>query len=108
VVPRAARGVGSVEAPRGILYQRYDFDAAGNIVAARIVPPTAQNQRTIESDLRAFLPGRLGLPQDELIRQSEQVVRNYDPCISCATHALNIRVESLYATSREESGYGLL
>ncbi len=93
VEPRAARGVGCVEAPRGILYQRYDFDAAGNITAARIVPPTAQNQRSIESDLWAFLPGRLDLPQAELIRQCEQVVRNYDPCISCATHALDVRVE---------------
>ncbi len=93
VEPRAGRGVGCVEAPRGILYQRYDFDDRGDITAARIIPPTAQNQRSIESDLRAFVATRLGLPQQELVRQCEQLIRSYDPCISCATHALTIHSE---------------
>ena len=80
------------EAPRGILYHRYDLAGDGTILAARIVPPTSQNQLSIEHDLRAFVQARLGLPDEELTRQCEQAIRNYDPCISCATHFLDLRI----------------
>ena len=65
----------------------------GLITAARIVPPTSQNQRTIESDLREFVKDRTALPDDKLQWQCEQAVRNYDPCISCATHFLKLEVD---------------
>jgi sulfhydrogenase subunit alpha len=65
-------------------------DDIGLIVDAKIVPPTSQNQKSIEADLRRFLLDRLHLPQDALTAQCEQVIRNYDPCISCATHFLKI------------------
>ncbi len=93
VKPRAGRGIGCTEAPRGILWHRYDMDAAGKVIAARIVPPTSQNQSRIEDDLRQSLQG-FGLDRGEAaLRQlGERVIRNYDPCISCATHFLDLRI----------------
>jgi coenzyme F420-reducing hydrogenase alpha subunit len=88
--PRAGTGYGCTEAPRGILYHRYELDAQGLIRSARIVPPTSQNQKTIEADLWQFVPGQIALPDAELTRRCEQAVRNYDPCISCATHFLKL------------------
>jgi sulfhydrogenase subunit alpha len=91
--PRAGVGYGATEAPRGLLYHRYRLDQQGAILDAKIVPPTAQNQKIIEQDLRHFVEQRLDLPDDQLTWQCEQMVRNYDPCISCATHFLKIRLE---------------
>jgi sulfhydrogenase subunit alpha len=93
VPPRAATGYGSTEAPRGILYHRYRIAVDGTIEDAKIVPPTSQNQRAIEEDLRRFVQDRIELSQDRLTWECEQAVRNYDPCISCATHFLDLRVE---------------
>jgi coenzyme F420-reducing hydrogenase alpha subunit len=93
VVPRAGVGHGCSEAPRGLLYHRYRLDEAGLIEEARIVPPTSQNQKTIENDLWHFVPPNLHLDDRELLRVCEQAVRNYDPCISCATHLLRLHVE---------------
>jgi len=93
VKPHASRGCGCTEAPRGILYHRYRIDDSGTILDAKIVPPTAQNQRIIESDLREFVSKNLKLPQEKLTWQCEQAVRNYDPCISCSTHSLRLTVE---------------
>jgi coenzyme F420-reducing hydrogenase alpha subunit len=93
VAPRAGTGHGCTEAPRGILYHRYRLDDLGVIQDARIVPPTSQNLRTIEADLAQFVAPRMDLPPDELTWQCEQAVRNYDPCISCATHFLKLSVE---------------
>lgn len=93
VNPRAGVGHGCTEAPRGILYHRYRIDEHGIIQDAKIVPPTAQNQRTIESDLREFVTRRLSLSDEKLTWQCEQAIRNYDPCISCSTHALKVRVQ---------------
>ena len=93
VVPRAGEGFGCTEAPRGILWHHYRTDAQGIIEFARIVPPTSQNQARIEEDLRSSLI-QFGLdqPADALRLLSEQVIRNYDPCISCATHFLDLRL----------------
>ncbi|WP_397546440.1 Ni/Fe hydrogenase subunit alpha [Rhodothermus marinus] len=93
VPPRAATGHGCTEAPRGILYHRYVIDDEGTILEAQIVPPTSQNQRRIEEDLRAFVARTLTLPDDELQWRCEQAIRNYDPCISCATHFLKLEVD---------------
>ena len=91
--PRTATGYGCTEAPRGILYHRYALDAAGTILDARIVPPTSQNQKRIEQDLAHFVAQSLRLPQEQLTWQCEQAIRNYDPCISCATHFLRLYME---------------
>jgi len=86
-------GCGVTEAPRGILFHRYTVGEDGRILAASIVPPTAQNQPMIEEDLRLFVGDHLDLPEDELTWQCEQAVRNYDPCISCATHFLKLELD---------------
>ncbi len=86
-------GHGASEAPRGMLYHRYRVNADGRIADAQIVPPTSQNQLTIERDLRFVLEEHLNLPDDELSWVLEQSIRNYDPCISCATHFLDLTVE---------------
>jgi sulfhydrogenase subunit alpha len=93
VQPRVGVGHAITEAPRGSLYHRYSIDESGAILDARIVPPTSQNQKTIEEDLSAVVPKLLHLSQDELTWRCEQAVRNYDPCISCATHFLKLEVE---------------
>ncbi|HEY5176400.1 MAG TPA: Ni/Fe hydrogenase subunit alpha [Terriglobales bacterium] len=94
VEPRVSTGYGCTEAPRGICYHRYRLDDRGIIVDAKIVPPTSQNQKTIESDLWQFVQTHLLLPKDKLQWQCEQAVRNYDPCISCATHFLKLHIET--------------
>ncbi len=93
VEPRAATGHGVIEAPRGLLYQRYRTAADGTVEAARIVPPTAQNQRAIEADLADVAGLSLDLPDEALRARCEQAIRNYDPCISCATHFLSLSVD---------------
>ena len=89
---RAGFGFGCTEAPRGILYHRYLIDQDGLIKDAKIVPPTSQNQRMIESDLRSFVTENIQLPKQDLTFKCEQLVRNYDPCISCATHFLKLEI----------------
>jgi sulfhydrogenase subunit alpha len=93
VEPRAGVGYGATEAPRGLLYHRYELDADGTILDAKIVPPTSQNQRAIEEDLRGVVERSLEVPDAELSLLCEQTIRNYDPCISCATHFLRLEVE---------------
>jgi len=93
VQPRPSIGYGATEAPRGMLYHRYRLDERGLVVDARIVPPTAQNLRTMEQDLREFVPPRLKMSTQRLTWQCEQAVRNYDPCISCATHFVQLDIQ---------------
>ena len=93
VAPRAGVGHGATEAPRGLLYHRYELDAGGTVVSATIVPPTAQNQAAIEDDLRQVVAVNLDLDDESLTHRCEQVIRSHDPCISCATHFLDLRVD---------------
>jgi coenzyme F420-reducing hydrogenase alpha subunit len=92
---RAGEGHGASEAPRGLLYHRYRIDEAGAITDAQIVPPTSQNQLRLEEDLRELLPTILELPDDQVQHTLEQAIRNYDPCISCATHFLDLNIKRL-------------
>ena len=92
VSPRAGVGTGATEAPRGLLLQQYEIDAAGVIRRARIVPPTSQNQLSIEDDLRRVVQDGLDLDDHDLQWRCEQAVRNHDPCISCAAHFLDVQV----------------
>jgi len=93
VKPKAGVGIGCTEAPRGTLWQHYQLDDEGIVTSARIVPPTSQNQARIEEDLNISLH-QLGLDKDEqrLRSYSEMIIRNYDPCISCSTHFLDLKV----------------
>ena len=93
VAPQAGTGYGCTEAPRGICWHAYTLDGSGSIASARIVPPTSQNQPSIEADLRGFVERNLDLPDDRLQWRCEQTIRNYDPCISCATHSIRVEIE---------------
>ncbi len=88
----AGEGVHATEAPRGLLFHRYKVDENGLITFARIVPPTAQNLPRIEGDLWEYVPGVVGLPLEDATLRCEQLVRCYDPCISCATHFLKLDI----------------
>ena len=93
VPPRAGVGHGWTEAPRGMLWHRYEIDGDGTILDARIVPPTSQNQGRIEQSLHGFVQEHVELDDDELRLRCEQAVRSYDPCISCATHFLRLEID---------------
>jgi coenzyme F420-reducing hydrogenase alpha subunit len=87
---RAGTGQACTEAPRGILFHRYTLDSQGLIQAADLVPPTSQNQARIEADLKALVPELLDRSDRDLTWACEHAIRNYDPCISCATHFLRL------------------
>ena len=92
----AGVGYGATEAPRGLLWHRYETAADGSIRSARIVPPTSQNQARMEEDLKQSLEAfGLDQPEDAIRLRGETVIRNYDPCISCATHFLRLGIERL-------------
>lgn len=93
VVPRAGVGFGWTEAPRGTLWHRYELDEGGTILDARIVPPTSQNQPAIEHDLFHLVDHHVDRSDEELQHLCERAIRNHDPCISCATHFLDLRVD---------------
>ncbi|MFE0023612.1 Ni/Fe hydrogenase subunit alpha [Amycolatopsis sp. NPDC059021] len=93
VPAQAGIGHGISEAPRGTLYHRYELDADGLIRSATIIPPTSQNQAAIEDDLRRVVGANLDLPDPELTALCERTIRNYDPCISCSAHFLDLRLE---------------
>ncbi|MFG2123676.1 Ni/Fe hydrogenase subunit alpha [Streptomyces sp. NPDC048710] len=98
VAPREAVGTGATEAPRGLLYHRYALAENGILTAARIIPPTAQNQTAIEEDVRRAVQARLdrhgpAADDEELTRLCERAIRNHDPCISCAAHFLDLTVD---------------
>ena len=90
---RAGEGCAATEAPRGLLYHRYRFNDEGIVQSARIVPPTCQNYRRMEDDLRLLLPGILDRTDEEIVEACEKLIRNYDPCISCSTHAVKVHVD---------------
>ena len=91
--PKAGVAFGASEAPRGTLWHRYDVDDQGHVTSARIVPPTSQNQSRIEQDIALSLQNfGLDKPEEAIRLHAETVIRNYDPCISCATHFLSLKV----------------
>ncbi|MEZ5078073.1 MAG: Ni/Fe hydrogenase subunit alpha [Solirubrobacterales bacterium] len=90
---RPGVGHGVSEAPRGLLYHRYEIDSEGRIASAWIVPPTSQNQRSIEEDLAEVVAANVSLPDEALRHRCEHTIRNYDPCISCSTHFLRLEVD---------------
>lgn len=91
--PRPGVGSHATEAPRGLLWHRYEIGADGLISHAAIVPPTSQNQAMIEADLKAMLPTVLDRDDAAATFACERVIRDYDPCISCATHFLRLSID---------------
>jgi len=90
---KAGEGAGATEAPRGLLYHRYKIDDNGMVQFAKITPPTAQNLPRIEADLFELTPRIVKMPEAQATLTAEHLVRAYDPCISCATHFLKLKVE---------------
>jgi coenzyme F420-reducing hydrogenase alpha subunit len=84
-------GVGACEVPRGVLFHYYEIED-GKIVRADCVIPTGQNLANLEADMRALVPKLLTRTQDEVQQQLEMLVRAYDPCISCSTHWVDLRL----------------
>lgn len=91
--PQAGQGMAATEAPRGMMFHRYTIDADGKIAFAKIVPPTSQNQRQIECDLRDLIPTILDQSDEQISMECEKLIRSYDPCISCSTHFLKLKLE---------------
>jgi coenzyme F420-reducing hydrogenase alpha subunit len=92
---KTGEGCGMSEAPRGLLYHRYKIDENGRVKFAKITPPTAQNLPRIEEDLFALAPQLVKMEQEVATLTAEHLVRSYDPCISCATHFLKLKVEEV-------------
>jgi coenzyme F420-reducing hydrogenase alpha subunit len=91
--PKPGSGCHATEAPRGLIYHGYRIGDDGFIAEAKIVPPTSQNQGQIENDLRAYVPRIMGFDDAVATQKCEHMIRNYDPCISCSTHFLDLRIE---------------
>lgn len=86
------KGVAAVEAPRGVLFHAYSYNEEGLLESADCIIPTAQNLASIEEDINTLLPGLVDLPDDEVRQRVETLVRSYDPCLSCSTHQLRVKV----------------
>lgn len=95
VPARAGVGHGVSEAPRGLLYHRYEIDEKGLVRAATIIPPTAQNQAAIEYEMAELIAVNSGLDDVALTALCERSIRNHDPCISCAAHFLTLTVDRI-------------
>ncbi len=90
---RDGSGCAATEAPRGMMFHRYHVQASGEIGESNIVPPTSQNQRRIETDLKGLLPGLIDQDDEAIAAECEKLIRTYDPCISCSTHFLKLTME---------------
>ena len=90
VIPKAGRGVGIVEVPRGILVHDYTLDEKGRCLKANCIIPTNQNHANIQKDMEELVPQILNKPEKEIELNLEMLVRAYDPCISCSTHYIDV------------------
>ncbi len=87
---KAGRGISAVEVPRGVLFHDYTYNAKGVCTKANCIIPTNQNHGNIEQDMKALVPKLLDKTEKEIELSLEMLVRAYDPCISCSTHAVKI------------------
>lgn len=92
---RFGRGAGTVDVPRGTLFHEYELDKDGTITQANLIIPTGQNLANIEADMRSMVPPLVasGMSREDITLRLEMLVRAYDPCISCATHMIEIEWE---------------
>lgn len=88
---RDAVGVGVIEAPRGTLYHKMTITKEGKVKEGEVIVPTGQNQIMIERDIKKFVQENLEMPRESLAIKIEQLIRAYDPCMSCASHFLEVR-----------------
>ena len=92
IKPGAGRGVGVVEAPRGLLIHDYTYNDKGRVEKANLIIPTGMNYANIEKDMHALIPTIIDKSEDEIKLACEMLIRAYDPCISCSTHLLNVKL----------------
>ena len=95
IKPKASTGVGALEAPRGILFHKYKFNNKGICKFANITTPTTQNLSHLEEAIKELLPYLLDKKEDEIKLEIEKLIRAYDPCISCSTHFLELKLERI-------------
>lgn len=93
--PRAGEASAITEAPRGVNFHSYRLNDDGVVTYASLAPPTCQNAANIEADLLAYLKDYLDRSDEEIARRSEMLIRAYDPCISCATHILEVKISRI-------------
>jgi len=92
IKPGSGRGVGVVEAPRGLLIHDYTYDDRGRVKKANLIIPTNMNYANIEQDIQSLLPTIIDKSEDDIRLACEMMIRAYDPCISCSTHLLNVKL----------------
>lgn len=90
---KKGQGIAAIEVPRGTLWHEYEINEKGEIEHANIITPTCQNLRSMEEDIRHFLPSLLHLPKEKIVLDIEKLIRSYDPCFSCSTHFLKVKWE---------------
>lgn len=85
-------GVGVVEAPRGTLYYWLGIDE-GKVRYANLVIPTAQNLINMRSDIEEMVPAFIDKGEEVIRKEAEKIIRAYDPCMSCASHFLRVKID---------------
>jgi len=91
IKPKAEKGIAVTEAPRGLLFHKYEFDSKGYVKKCNIITPTCQFLRNLEEDIREYISKNLiDKPEKELKLEIEKLIRAYDPCFSCSTHFLEL------------------
>ena len=91
VTPRAARGVGCVEAPRGTLFHDYSTDDKGLLTSVNLIVATCQNNAAINMSVKSAAQALIknGKYDQGILNIVEMAIRAYDPCLSCSTHELD-------------------
>ena len=92
-VLREGEGIGVIEAPRGLLYYHVKTGSDGFIKDANLVIPTSQNQIRMQIDIKQLVEKLISEDKEkpEVEMEIEKLIRAYDPCMSCATHFLNVK-----------------
>ncbi|MHA1597014.1 MAG: Ni/Fe hydrogenase subunit alpha [Candidatus Asgardarchaeia archaeon] len=81
---RKGEGISITEAPRGLLIHHYVINDRGVVESANIITPTAQNYKSIEEDLKYYVPWVIKEGRKNIEKNVESLVRAYDPCVSCS------------------------
>jgi F420-non-reducing hydrogenase large subunit len=94
VEPRAARGIASVEAPRGTLIHDYETDANGLITNVNLIVGTTHNNAPINMSVKSAAKDLIknGNYNEEILNKVEMMIRAHDPCLSCSTHMLDGKI----------------
>lgn len=92
--PKVSTGIGIIEAPRGTLFHKVELTADGKVAKSKVIVPTGQNQIGIEKAIRDWTSLHTDLTKEELQMEIQKIIRAYDPCMSCATHFLKLKIEN--------------